>query len=122
MNILNISICVVIVAILIIYLKVYNDAIGENDLNQLDNWVIENNLIIHLVLIILFSILAYINKSSMNILILALICILVVILKFIIFYIYILQVSSTGETVVYILTGINSVLLLSVMYILFISL
>lgn len=121
MNILNVSICVVIVAILIIYLKLFNDALGENGLNQFHNWILNNNLIFDLVLIILFSILAYINKSSMNILIPALICILLVIFKFILFNI-LSNEDGSGVTGIYVLMGINSVILLSVMYILFSSL
>lgn len=122
MNILNISMCVVVITITIIYLQLYNFALSQNILGlPYVQWVINNNSILDVILVVIFSILAYMNKSSMNILIPTIISIVCVIFKFILFTIVKNNEDDQTNPQFYTLISLNIVPLLVAIYILFIS-
>lgn len=122
MNILNISMCVVVITITIIYLQLYNFVLSQNILGlPYVQWVINNNSILDVILVVIFSILAYMNKSSMNILIPTIISIVCVIFKFILFTIVKNNEDDQTNPQFYTLISLNIVPLLVAIYILFIS-
>ena len=109
--------CVVVITITIIYLQLYYTVL-YSDINPFNEWVINNNSILDVILVVIFSILAYMNKSSMNILIPTIISIACVIFKFILLTIVNNEYNQTLPQF-YTLISLNIVPLLAAMYIFF---